>query len=96
MVLDTEKCIVGIGNEIIYLTISENIVLNALISNKYRGVSMKELKEYIYPYDFHILQVLVSLRKKLEKYLCIYSHCGKYYIEFNLSYINKRSKYGKT
>ena len=95
MVLDTEKCILAIEDEIIYLTTSENIVLNALISNKFRGISTRELKQYIYPYSFDVRQIILKLRRKLKDYLSIYSHNRRYYIEFNLSYINKRSKYGR-
>ena len=82
MVLDTERNLLAVQDEYIFLSIGETILLDLIIRNKRRGITIKEIQKEIYPYTFAIRALISGLRKKIFKYAEIYSERNRYKIHY--------------
>lgn len=72
MVLDTERNILAVENEYIFLSLSETLVLNSIIEHKKGGAQTDEIMKDTYPYFYHVVPVVKRLNQKIKEYAWIY------------------------
>ena len=80
MVLDAERNLLAVKDKYIFLTISENIVLDVMLQHKEYGIPCRYVKKEIYPYYFETRHVISKLNKKIHKYGQIYTENRRYKI----------------
>lgn len=80
MVLDSERSLIAVKNKYIFLSPQENICLDLIIKNKYKGISGTEIRKATRPYYIDPQQVVTRINKKIRKYGHIYSEHKRYKI----------------
>lgn len=90
MIIDSERNLVAIKEEYIFLTPYQNLLLTLIIESGENGIYKKRLKQLIRPYTMHIANVIIEINKKISRFGEIYSECGKYKIFLYQRYINKK------
>lgn len=90
MVIDSERNLVAIKEQYIFLTPYQNLVLTLIIESGENGIYKKRLEQLIRPYTMHIANVIFGINKKINKFGEIYSEGRKYKIFLYQRYINKK------
>lgn len=80
MILDSERNLLGVSDQYIYLTVAENVCLDLIIKNRIGGISVKEIEHKILPYTFNVRQAIYKIQNKILKYGQIYSEKNRFKI----------------
>ena len=82
MILDTERNLLAVENEYIFLSTLETIILDLIIGNNKRGISAKEIGEKIYTYSCDVIHIVCRIKRKIHKYAEIYQTMRRYRIYY--------------
>lgn len=82
MILDTERNLLAVENEYIFLSTLETIILDLIIDNNKSGISVKEIENKIYPYACDVIHIVCRINRKIYRHAEIYQTMRRYHIYY--------------